>query len=236
MKNQFMTNYDITFITFEEAFKDFFLSKQARNLSKKTLRNYEDAYKYFTAFFDEKHLCKDITPKIYSEYCLFLQEHTKANDVSRQTYLRHLRVILNYCIQNQYMPYFKIELPRAQAKIKAIYTERELSLLLERPNLKKCSFAEYRNWVLVQYLLATGQRLETVRNIKIEDIDLNEQIVFIRAMKDKRQIILPLSTALVLTLKQYLRYRRGQPECYLFCTQNRSKIFFTWTRNSDCKI
>lgn len=150
-----MNDYDISYITFEEAYKEFYMTKRAKNLSPKTLRNYDDAYKYFTSFFDEKQLCKEITLQVYTKYCLFLQGYTSANDVSRQTYLRNLRVILNFCMENHYMKYFKIELPRAQAKMKSIYTEYELKRLLERPNLKKCSFTEYRNWVLVNYLLAT---------------------------------------------------------------------------------
>lgn len=35
---------------------------------------------------------------------------------------------------------------------------------------------EYRDWVIVNYLLSTGNRLETVINLKIEDINFNEGI------------------------------------------------------------
>ena len=85
--------------------------------------------------------------------------------------------------------------------------------------MKKCTFAEYRNWVMINYALGTGQRLNTIRNIKIEDINLNSEEVVIKTMKNKTQKFLPLSHSLVLILKEYLRFRGGEPDDYLFCTQ-----------------
>ena len=54
--------------------------------------------------------------------------------------------------------------------VKYGYTDSELNLLLKKPNLKKCEFCEYRNWVITNYLLGTGNRLNTVINIRIEDV------------------------------------------------------------------
>ena len=155
MKIMYINNNEITYITFEDAYKEFYLKKRAKGLSEKTLQNYDDAYKYFTNFFDEKRLCHEIDVKVYTNCCLLLKGYTNANDVSRQTYLRHLKVILNFCMEQQYMKYFHIELPKAEAKLKCIYTEHELDLLLKKPNMKTCQFTEYRNWVLINYLIAT---------------------------------------------------------------------------------
>lgn len=72
---------------------------------------------------------------------------------------------------------------------------------------------------MINYVLGTGQRLNTIRNIKICDIDLNNEEVVVTTMKNKKQKTLPLSHTLVLILKEYLRYRGGEPDGYLFCTQ-----------------
>lgn len=41
----------------------------------------------------------------------------------------------------------------------------------------------------------------------------------IKSMKNKTQKFLPLSHSLVLILKEYLKFRGGEPDDYLFCTQ-----------------
>ena len=99
------------------------------------------------------------------------------------------------------------------------YTSTELERLLKKPNVKKCSFADYRNWVIVCYLLGTGNRLSTVANIQIKDVDFENHEVSLRKVKNKRQYTIPLAPSLEKTLAEYLDYRRGSPEDYLFCTK-----------------
>ena len=70
-----------------------------------------------------------------------------------------------------YMPSFKIVIPMADKKLKETYTDSELKVLLEKPDIKTCSFSEYRIWVFSNYLLATGNRISTALNLRIEDID-----------------------------------------------------------------
>lgn len=72
---------------------------------------------------------------------------------------------------------------------------------------------------MINYLLGTGQRLNTVRNIKIGDLDLGNEEMVVTTMKNRKQKTLPLPHTLVLVLKEYLRYRGGEPDSYLFCTQ-----------------
>ena len=72
--------------------------------------------------------------------------------------------------------------------------------------------------------LPRGQRIRTVRNIKIEDINIDEQYVILKATKDKRQVLLPLSPALCVILHQYLRVRSGKKDDYLFCTRHNKQF------------
>ncbi len=37
--------------------------------------------------------------------------------------------------------------------------------------MKKCVFAEYRNWVIINRLLNNGCRAATIRNIQIKDVE-----------------------------------------------------------------
>ncbi len=90
--------------------------------------------------------------------------------------------------------------------------------------MKKCSFAQYRNWVLVNYFIGTGQRENSVINIKIGDFDLDNGIVKLSATKNKKQTLLPLGDNLICILKDYLKIRGGGKNDYVFCTDRGEKM------------
>lgn len=119
-------------------------------------------------------------------------------------------------MEQGYINKFKIELMNTDKIIKVCYTDTELKILLKKPN-KNCSFVEYRNWVISNYFVGTGNRRSTVCNIKISDLDLDNGIVLLRRTKNRKQQIFPLSHTLILILATYLKYRKGKEEDYLFC-------------------
>jgi integrase/recombinase XerD len=134
------------------------------------------------------------------------------------TYLRALRTLLYYFMAEGYTREFKIGLAKEEKSIKETYTEEELEKLLCKPNVKKCGFTEYRSWVMANYLFATGNRIRTVLNIKIEHLDFNNQLILLGKTKNGRQQLIPMSGQLATILQEYLLYRKGKPEDYLFCS------------------
>ena len=70
-----------------------------------------------------------------------------------------VRAFLYWCMEKGYLEKYPIRLVRADDPIKEPYTTDELQKLLKEPDCKTCSFAEYRNWVIVNFLLGTGCRL-----------------------------------------------------------------------------
>lgn len=136
-----------------------------------------------------------------------------------------LRAFLYYCMDNGYISKFQIKLIKAVKQVKPIYTENELEKLLEKPDVKKCSFIDYRNWVISNYLLATGNRLRTIINMKIEDVNFDNCQILLKATKNRKQYIIPLSEELQKILQEYLVYRKGKsPDDYLFCNSYGKKM------------
>lgn len=86
--------------------------------------------------------------------------------------------------------------------------------------MKHTSFANYRNWVLVNYSIGTGNRLKSVVNIKIGDLNLDESCLILRKNKDKKGQIVPLHSYLVEMLREYLTFRKGNVDDYLFCASD----------------
>ena len=89
-----------------------------------------------------------------------------------------------------------------------------MKLLLAKP--KTNNWVEYRAWVMVNYFFSTGQRLSSVLNIKVEHLDLANSRVKLIWNKDKIAKWMPLSTALVRVLREYIEVSDLQEQDYLF--------------------
>lgn len=204
-------------ITLTKGFEKFINQKKALGLSEDTIEYYQSCFQYFIDYTGHDILCKEINEDIILGYINSMKEtHTKT-DTTINTYLRGIRAILYFLMERGHVPNFKISLVKAEKKIKETYTDEELEILLKKPDIKKSSFAEYRNWVIVCYLLGTGNRSKTVCNIKIKDLDFSGHEVKLQAVKNKKQYIIPLSRTLEKTLQEYLTFRGGNPDDYLFC-------------------
>lgn len=202
--------------TLAEGYSEFMRFCKVKNLSEATLVFYESDYNYFIKFVPEKNFLIDITTTTVEEYILYLKENTYINNITINTYLRGLRAFLYYCMKVGYMNKFEITLIKAEKKAKETYSESELKVLLKKPNLKNTSFTDYRNWVIVNFLIATGVRVRTLINIKIGDIDFQSETVKYTVTKNRKQQLVPLSKTLSSVLNEYLLFRKGESDDYLF--------------------
>ena len=89
--------------------------------------------------------------------------------------------------------------------VKETYTDAELMLLLQKP-ARNCDFCEYRNWVIINFLVNCGCRAGTIRNIQNRDT------------KTGKIQTIPLCSMLVSILSDYAAMRGGEPSDYLFCS------------------
>ena len=102
--------------------------------------------------------------------------------------------------------------------VKETYTDEELTLLLKKPG-KNCDFTEYRNWVIVNFLMNSGCRAATIRNIQNRDVDMEARQVILRHNKNGKIQVIPLCSVMINILRDYMAVRKGAPEEYLFCNQ-----------------
>jgi integrase/recombinase XerD len=206
-------------ITMKDAFESYQKQSKIRNLSDYTVKYQNTYFNKFMKFIDnDDFLIKDINMDIIDDYILDMME--KGNKPkSINTALIALNAFLHWCMDNNYCERFKTKLVKKDEIIKETYSEEQLKLLLKKPDLEKSSFAQYRNWVIVNYLLSTGNRSNTLLNIKIKDLDLYNQMIKLTTTKSRKQQIIPLSTTLCKILEEYLQYRQGEQEDYLFCSE-----------------
>lgn len=117
-----------------------------------------------------------------------------------------------------YVPHFEIPLPKADKAPIQTYTDEELRKLLKKPDVRKCIFSTYRSWVIVNFLLSTGVRQNSLVNIKIRDVDFDNGVVYVNTTKNRKPLIIPLNEDIVKILQEYLQYRGGVADDWLFCS------------------
>ncbi len=156
-------------LSLDEVFEKFVRHCHSKNLSERTIGYYEENYEQFKEILkslpslqSEDILRIDhITPQKLEKYRLRLLERD-ISDKTVNSYLRAVRAFLYYAMNLGYLGEFDVQLVKSERKIKKTYTDEELEILLEKPEIDNCNFAEYRNWVIVNWLISTGNRARNI--------------------------------------------------------------------------
>lgn len=200
--------------SFEDARTSFIKFCKLKNLAKPSLDYYDGHLKFFHKRVPVVYL-DEITQEAFDDFIFAqLEEGKRTTTINSQ--LRGLRVFFKFCAERDYIEGISIKLLKDDAELKEPYTDAELRKLLARP--KSNRWAEYRSWAMINYLVATGNRARTIVNIKISDINFDENTIHLRAMKNRHQQIIPLSPALKEVLEEYLSAWKWEFDDYLFPT------------------
>lgn len=206
-------------LSIQEAFDLFIRKCKIKNLTDLSINSYEKKMVHFYEFIDKSEPITAVTKDTVDDYILWLRENTEANDITINSYLRSVRAFLYFCMEDKYIPTFKIQLIKAEKKIKETYTDDELVRLLEKPDVDNCSFSCYKTWVFENYLLGTGNRISTALDLHIGDINFQSGVIILRKTKNRKQQIIPLSATLAEILQGYLQIRGGEADDYVFCNE-----------------
>lgn len=200
--------------TFRELYELFVISHAARGVSETTLKNYDYHMRNIAKYLDVEQIFEAITKRDIEAAITNMRRAGLAHN-SIATYTRLLRAFYHWCGEEGYS---SIDIPNIKEKetVKETYTDEELERLLKRP-AKNCDFAEYRSWVIVNFLMNSGCRAATVRNIQNRDVDLEAKNVIFRHNKNGKIQTIPLCGLMVSILRDYMKVRKGKPEEYLFC-------------------
>ena len=200
--------------SFKEVFEEFVISKTAQGVSDVTLNNYHYHFMNISKYIDVERGFDEIKKKDIEQMAAVMRKKGIQHN-SIATYMRMLRAFYNWC-RDEELPYVKVPAFKERETLKETYTDEELLRLLEKPK-KGCTFGEYRNWVIVNFLLNSGCRSATIRNIQNRDVDLDAKHVTFRHNKNGKIQVIPLCSLMANILKNYMRIRRGKEEDYLFC-------------------
>lgn len=216
--------------TIEETFSDFIISRKTKGLAEKTLQSYQSQFQAVARHMDVK---MDIAmlQKADLDAMIISMRDASLSPNSINSYTRTLKSFFSWC-NEQGITRLNIPLYKAEETVKETYSDAELTALLKKPDIRKATFAEYRDWVIINFLLNCGSRAATVRAIQIRDVDLDGGMVFYRHTKNRKAQVIPLCSAMVAILREYLRHRGGEAADYLFCTETGSQLTENGLRQS----
>ncbi len=194
--------------TLAEVFESFESHCKAKGSSDKTLQTYHYHFVSIGRFLDTS-MEIDLLAKSHLEAMVAAMRDSGLSSNSINSYTRTLKSFLSWC-NEEGTTQANIKLYKAEETVKDTYTDAELKRLLKRPKMRSCTFAEYRNWVIINLLLNSGCRAATIRNIQIRDVNLSNNTITYRHTKNKNIQIVPLCSEMVSILREYLRMRDGK--------------------------
>ncbi len=196
--------------------------KYERKLSNNTVESYNYNLNKILNYFN-----KDITylnEDEVKDYLYKVDEDAK----TKSHYLTVLKSFYNYMIDINKIsknPCENIKSPKIDKKLPKYLTMDEINKLLDI-DLKKP--IDYRNKAMLEVLYATGMRISELLDLKLSNIDFDEDIVKVMGKGSKERII-PLSDVTIKYLKEYIDEQRSfilktRQSDYLFVNYNGSRM------------
>ena len=155
----------------------------------------------------------DVTPEGLNDYSIWFREHKSMKNESQTVSLMHIaqrligvKQFFKWLAKQMvilYDPAEDLEVPKIHRGLpKTILTQVEARRLLDAPDLE--SPVGYRDKALLELLYATGIRTKELIRLKIEDVNLKDQTIFIHQGKYRKDRLIPVPVSTAGYLKEYM--------------------------------
>ena len=191
------------------------------NYSESTIFNYKMYLNEFVLFIEKYYpriqTLQKITKDIIIDYQnnLVEQKNRKGEPLSNSTKIFKLKSIKKfflYLVKNDYLlndPSSAITMPKQERKlIRNVLTEKEVFELLA--NSKLTNPISIRNRAIIELFYGCGIRTSELCNLRIEDVDLQEQTVTVVKGKGGKSRLIPIGQYSCYYIKLYLKKARNK--------------------------
>lgn len=178
-----------------------------KKYSKNTIVSYkEDLIKLFNYCESKKIKINKISKNEIQEYIRFINKDLNSSTTSRN--ISTLKSFYKYLLLDKEItqnPMSDINNPKMKKKLPKVLTEEEVDRLLDI-NLQ--TDFDYRNKAMLELMYSSGLRVSELINLKVNDIDLQQELVRIFGKGSKERII-PLNEYAVSALNDYMNDHRA---------------------------
>lgn len=148
-------------LTFEEGCHMYLDYCKARNLREGTIKHYKEILKSIYRYIEPTISINSFDKETMNNFIIDMKNNLDVKDTALYTYARDLKILMYFFMDKQLMETFKIRLMKVDKEPIECYSDNELSILLKKPNIKQCSFSEFKTWVIINFLLLTGIRMNS---------------------------------------------------------------------------
>ena len=163
-------------MTVTQAMQEFIIDQQIKRNSQRTIQYYQSSMMMFQTYIQNKSL-QEITLQDLKLYTLHLMNRPNTKDITIQSYIRALRVFLNWCYDKEYIDAKhtdKYKLPKAKKAVIDVLTDDEVRRLFACFNIK--NIVHLRNYCMCLLMLDSGLRIDEVLTLGINKITLKRAI------------------------------------------------------------
>ena len=207
-------------LTIKQAISDFFLSCKVEGKSYGTIECYQDKLKgflWYCANYNIPSCIDEVTTQHLRKFLAYLRdtEHRfnsncprakkPINSTTIQKYYRALSSLFNFLIREEvleYNPLTKIKVPRAEKKVIKALSSNEVNQII---NCLPVTFEGKRNKAVILVLVDCGLRLGELLNLKVIDVNMEQQLLKVDGKTGERVVRFGSTTAKA--LKKYLKVR-----------------------------
>ncbi len=175
-----------------------------KGYSKHTYSSYRIEFIKFMVFHKDKNI-PELTKSELEDYVYKLLTVYKISETKQNIVINALKFYYEHVLGKE-RTFYKIQRPKRSKTLPNVLSEKDIIKLLNAPkNLKHKS--------ILYILYSGGLRISEIANLRVEDIHSNDNYIFIKGAKGKKDRVTLLSHNLLILLRQY--YREYKPAYWL---------------------
>ncbi len=193
-----------------------------KNNTPRTIKWFKEVINYFVKHTEVYHI-EEVHQSTVENWLIKGKCEKNWSAKTIRTRLGNLRLFFKWCVLRGHLkenPAKDIPVPKLESKIPKHLTKEQSSLVLD---WAKCypyhhSYEKQRAVAILAVFLFTGIRLQELLNLKLNDVNIKENILFVQAGKGRKDRMIPINAQLKKYLEQYVAIRSQ--------INNRSVYFF----------
>jgi site-specific recombinase XerD len=185
-------------------------SLRAARRSPRTVQSYTEAAEQLSDFLVRKGMPTGVTSIAREHVEAFIEDlDTRFKPTTVGVRFRSLQQLFRWMLEEGEIerdPMERMRSPKVPEDPPAVLSDAELRSLLKA--CEGTGFAERRDTAIVRTFIDTGARLSEVANLRLENVDLDDQTLTVLG-KGERVRVLPIGAKTVKAIDRYLRVRRS---------------------------
>lgn len=198
-----------------------------KRFSEHTVKSYTTDLKQFLNFINEKFeistQVSEISFQIVRSWIAsLLEKGVSPRSVNRK--ISTLKSYFKFLIRENVItenPMLKVVAPKSKKRLPVFIEENQIENLLNQINFSDGFFGE-RDKLIIELFYVTGIRLSELVNIKISDVDFNNNLIKVLGKRNKERLI-PLSITIVNELAIFIK--KHDLIQYLFTNLDGTKVY-----------